>query len=145
MQFLVYTDGSCSPNPGSGGWAAVIKSPDADVTELHGHVTHTTNNRMELTAAIEALQFIPAGATVKVSSDSTYVVRSCPAVLRRGVRPKRPNPDLWAALIEAVRRHKSVGWVWVRGHNGHTGNERAHALANKSRVSGCARQQYAHP
>lgn len=135
----IYTDGGCDPNPGPGGWGAVLEW-NHQRKELSGADLETTNNRMELTAAIEALRLLKRPCEVMVMTDSSY--------LRNGIttwvsgwqarnwrkangRPVE-NVDLWRALAEQVSRHK-VTWQWVRGHSGQAQNERADRLANEAR------------
>jgi ribonuclease HI len=133
----VYADGACKGNPGPGGWGALLVEGGKE-TELHGGEPATTNNRMELTAVIRALDSLPAGSRVRLTTDSQYVQLGITewihAWKRRGWKTadKKPvkNEDLWKLLDEAARRHK-VEWHWVKGHAGHPGNERADALANK--------------
>src|SRR5277367_1968945 len=108
--YLAYADGSCIGNPGPGGWGVVIIAPDGAETELSGHQDATTNNRMEITAAIEALRAIPDGVPVIVRSDSQYVVKTMNDGWRR-----RENVDLWPALDNEARRHRT-SFEWVRGH-----------------------------
>lgn len=130
---LVYCDGACRGNPGGpGGWGAWIQTPTRAV-EIYGGAPDTTNNRMELTAAIEALRWIVEPSDVTVFTDSQYVVKGM-TEWRHGWVKKNwkdvKNVELWKALIDAAQRHKAV-FKWVRGHNGHVGNERADALANE--------------
>ena len=133
---IIYTDGACSGNPGPGGWGALIIEADGRERELSGGEANTTNNRMELTAAIEGLNSLPAGQTLTVVTDSTYVRDGITSWLKnwkaRGWKTaaKKPvkNVDLWQALDTASARH-SISWEWVRGHTGDPGNERADALA----------------
>ena len=134
---VVYTDGACSGNPGPGGWGAVLRSGD-HVKELSGgDPGQTTNNRMELTAAIEALDALTRPSLVVLHTDSTYVRGGITGWLagwkRNGWRTsdKKPvkNEDLWRRLDDAAARH-DVEWRWVKGHAGDPGNERADALAN---------------
>ena len=128
-------DGACSGNPGPGGWGAILRWRGHE-KELSGGAPDTTNNRMELTAAIEGLNALRREATVRVTTDSTYVrdgiTKWLPQWKRRGWKTaeKKPvkNEDLWRALDTAAQRH-SVTWHWVRGHDGHPENERADALA----------------
>ncbi|PSK93760.1 RNase HI [Murinocardiopsis flavida] len=132
---IVHTDGACSGNPGPGGWGAVLRYGD-HVKELRGGEPATTNNRMELMAAIAALEALRRAETVRVHTDSTYVrngITSWVAGWKRNgwvTRAKTPvkNADLWRRLEEAASAHQ-VEWVWVRGHAGDPGNERADALA----------------
>lgn len=131
-------DGSCLGNPGPGGWAAVIVSSSGEERVLSGGERETTNNRMELTAAIRALEAIPGGTPATVFCDSQYVVKGItewlPRWIRRGWRTtsRRPvkNADLWRRLADARAERPAVRFTWVRGHSGHPGNERAHDLAS---------------
>ncbi len=129
-------DGSCLGNPGPGGWAAVLLAPDGE-TVLTGGARHTTNNRMELEAAIAAASAAPAGESAVVLCDSRYVVDGItswlPGWIRRGWRTaaKKPvkNADLWRRLAAARDARPGLSFRWVPGHAGHPGNERAHELA----------------
>src|SRR5688500_12233319 len=131
----VYTDGGCRPNPGPGGWGAVLMLLEGP-RELSGSEAQSTNNRMELTAAVRALEELPPGSEVELVTDSTYVksgiTKWLPQWRRNGwlTGTKEPvkNRDLWMALDDAASRHR-VRWTWARGHAGEEGNERAHALA----------------
>lgn len=131
-----YTDGACRGNPGPGGWGAILRYGD-NVRELRGGELRTTNNRMELMAAIEALGALKEPCRVELYTDSRYVrdgiTRWLPGWRRRGWRTsaKKPvkNRDLWMRLDGLDRTHE-VDWRWVKGHAGHPGNERADALAN---------------
>ena len=133
----VYADGACKGNPGPGGWG-VLLIEDGRERELHGGEPATTNNRMELTAVIRALEALPQGSRVRLYTDSQYVQKGMKEWIhdwkRRGWRTadNKPvkNDDLWKHLDELARNHR-VEWHWVRGHDGHPGNERADALANK--------------
>jgi ribonuclease HI len=133
----VYADGACRGNPGPGGWGVLLRAGGRE-RELHGGEAATTNNRMELTAVIRALEALAPGARVRVYTDSQYVQKGISAWIhdwkRRGWRTadKKPvkNVDLWTRLDE-LRRGHDVEWHWVRGHAGHPENERADALANK--------------
>ncbi len=132
-----FTDGACRGNPGPGGWGVVL-SYNGRSKELKGGETHTTNNRMELTAAIEALRALRQPCHVELYTDSVYVrdgiTQWLPAWRNRGWRTanKKPvkNQDLWVVLDELRGQHR-VDWHWVKGHAGHPGNERADALANE--------------
>jgi ribonuclease HI len=133
----IYTDGACSGNPGPGGWGALLRY-GGHVKELYGgEGGSTTNNRMELTAAIEALEHLTRPAKVRLHTDSTYVRSGITSWLagwqRNGWKTKDRKPvknaDLWQRLAEACKRHE-IEWLWVKGHAGDAGNERADALAN---------------
>ncbi|MBR27813.1 MAG: ribonuclease HI [Rhodobacteraceae bacterium] len=138
--YFAYTDGACSGNPGPGGWGALlVASVDGAVIkekELKGGAADTTNNRMELMAAISALETLAKPVTVTVVTDSNYVKGGVTGWMRGWKRngwltaDRKPvkNVDLWQRLDEAQARHKVV-WKWVKGHAGHPENERADALA----------------
>jgi len=133
----IFTDGACSGNPGPGGWGALLRYGTKE-RELFGGEKDTTNNRMELTAVIRALETLTRPVRVRVHTDSTYVQQGITKWIhgwkKNGWRTssKEPvkNADLWKLLEEAATRHH-VEWHWVKGHAGHEGNERADALANK--------------
>ncbi len=129
-QLLVYADGSCLGNPGPGGWGVVIVYPDRSTCELCGYDPATTNNRMELTAAIEALRFVPRSERVTLRSDSEYLVKS----IKLGWKRNR-NHDLWHAL-DAELADRKVNLEWVRGHGYDPLNDRADQLANGSARAG---------
>jgi len=123
---VAYADGSCLGNPGPGGWGVLIVGADGSQRELSGADPSTTNNRMEITAAIQALRALPPGMEVTVHSDSLYLINT----MTRGWR-RRENLDLWRELdAEAATRH--VHWKWVRGHAGDPLNERADELARSA-------------
>ena len=136
--FVIYTDGACSGNPGPGGWGVLIEEKDSPPRELSGGVANTTNNRMEMMATIKALQTLPAGAKVQLWTDSEYVKGGITEWIdkwkQNGWRTasKKPvkNVDLWRMLDEEVQKYE-IDWQWVRGHTGHAGNERADALARQ--------------
>ena len=138
----VYADGACKGNPGPGGWGVLLRAGGRE-RELHGGEPATTNNRMELTAVIRALESLDARTRVRLYTDSQYVQKGITEWIhdwkRRGWRTadKKPvkNVDLWMRLDELARGHE-VEWHWVRGHAGHPENERADALANKGIDSG---------
>ena len=131
----IYTDGACSGNPGPGGWGALMRWDDHE-REIKGGAPATTNNRMELTAAIEALDALKRPMTVRLHTDSTYVRDGITKWLKNwkangwktANRKPVKNIDLWQRLEAAAARH-DVEWFWVRGHAGHPENERADQLA----------------
>lgn len=133
----IYTDGACRGNPGPGGWGALLIGGKHQKT-MHGGDPETTNNRMELTAAIEALNALKGHSRVILYTDSKYVMDGInewmPNWKERGWKTaaKKPvkNKDLWQALDEAVARHE-IDWRWVKGHDGNPGNEKADELANQ--------------
>jgi ribonuclease HI len=134
----IYTDGACRGNPGPGGWAALLLSGENEKI-LQGAEALTTNNRMELTAAVQALNALKRGCCVTLYTDSQYVRTGVsewlPQWKMRGWKTaaKKPvkNQDLWQALDEAAAAHE-VEWRWVRGHDGNPGNERVDQLANEA-------------
>ncbi|HEX9853020.1 MAG TPA: ribonuclease HI [Woeseiaceae bacterium] len=133
----IYTDGACRGNPGPGGWGALLIAGKRRKT-LHGGEKLTTNNRMELTAAIEALKALSGSRVVLLHTDSRYLMdgieRWLPEWKARGWKTaaKKPvkNQDLWQEL-DRLREHHCVRWKWVKAHNGDAGNEEADALANR--------------
>ena len=135
----IWTDGGCRPNPGPGGWAAILRFRDAE-RELWGREEATTNNRMELTAAAEALEALRRPCRVTLHTDSEYVrngvTRWHQGWVRRNWRNAAGDPvanmDLWRRLLDAAARHQ-VEWKWVRGHAGDAMNERADRLATAAR------------
>lgn len=139
-ELFAYTDGACSGNPGPGGWGALLVARDGETVvkerELNGGAAGTTNNRMELLAAISALEALERPSKITVITDSTYVKNGVTGWIhgwkRNGWKTasKKPvkNADLWQRLDDAQARH-DVTWEWVKGHAGHEENERADALA----------------
>ena len=135
----IWTDGGCKPNPGPGGWAAVLRFRDT-VRELSGRADATTNNRMELTAACAVLEALRRPSTVVLHTDSEYVrngiTRWHTGWVRRNWRTAAGDPvanmDLWRRLLDAAKPHQ-IEWKWVRGHAGNVMNERADALATRAR------------
>ena len=133
----IFTDGACKGNPGVGGWGALLQIKGKDL-ELCGGEIHTTNNRMELTGAIRALEALKRPCRVKLHTDSKYVQQGISEWIhnwkQRGWKTaaKKPviNEDLWRTLDDLAAKHQ-VQWVWVKGHAGHNGNERADVLANR--------------
>lgn len=136
-KIIIYTDGACSGNPGPGGWGVRIEKQHK-ITELYGGTDETTNNRMELTATIEAVNATPAEQKLIIYTDSQYVRNGITQWLegwkRKGWRTSNnkrvKNQDLWKALDEATKQ-RDIKWQWVRSHDGNPGNERADELARK--------------
>ena len=140
--FYAFTDGACSGNPGPGGWGALLQAKDGDIVlkerPLSGGEALTTNNRMELLAAINALEALDRATAITIVTDSTYVKNGVTTWIhswkKNGWRTsaKKPvkNDDLWKRLDEAQSRHE-VTWEWVKGHAGHPENERADELARE--------------
>ena len=133
----IYTDGACSGNPGPGGWGAVL-TWNGHEKELHGGEPATTNNRMELMAAIRALESLTRPSVVRLHTDSSYLRNGITSWLagwkrngwKTAARQPVKNADLWRRLDAAAKKH-TVEWLWVKGHAGVPGNERADALANR--------------
>lgn len=134
---MIYTDGACKGNPGIGGWGAWLRAGEHE-KEMCGGEHDTTNNRMELTATIKALETLNVPCTVDIYTDSVYVRDGVTKWMSNWKRnnwrtaSKQPvkNKDLWQALDEAIGLH-DVNWHWVKGHSGNQGNERADQLANQ--------------
>lgn len=140
-RYLAYADGACRGNPGPGGWGAVLIAPDGERRELNGADPATTNNKMELTAAIEVLRQVPCGAQVLLRTDSQYLVNTMTRNWKR-----KANRDLWEQL-DVETELRDVAFEWVRGHAGDELNERADRLANLAidgtLVSRAARETHA--
>ena len=136
---LIWTDGGCKPNPGPGGWSAILQFKTAE-RELSGGERQTTNNRMELTAAAEALEALKRPCKVVLHTDSEYlkngITRWHTGWVRKGWKNASGDPvanmDLWTRILDAAKRH-DIEWKWVRGHSGDAMNERADALATSAR------------
>ncbi len=134
----IITDGACSGNPGPGGWAAILRFNEHE-KELYGFAPHTTNNRMELTAAIEGLRAIRESCQVEVVTDSEYLKNGITTWIHNWKKrnwltaDKKPviNKDLWMELDEQVSRHQAT-WVWTKGHASHADNNRADELATRA-------------
>ena len=128
---IIHTDGACKGNPGIGAWAATLEYKN-NKKDISGVVEHTTNNQMELTAVIEALKCLKKPCDIEVYTDSQYVQKGITEWIhgwkKRNWRDVK-NVELWQALDNLASKHK-IAWHWVRGHNGHTGNEYVDNLAN---------------
>lgn len=134
----IFTDGACSGNPGVGGWGVILRHKDIE-KELSGGEVETTNNRMELTAVIEALKALKSVCNITLYTDSKYVMDGVTQWLQNWKRNNWKtahkkgdvkNVDLWLQLDDLIQKHE-IRWVWVKGHNGHVENERVDALARK--------------
>ena len=136
-EVVIYTDGACKGNPGPGGWGVSLRYKGEE-KELYGGAAETTNNRMELMAAITALETLTQPCQVKLHTDSKYVLQGITEWLinwkkrswKTATNKPVKNEDLWRRLDTAIQRH-NIDWVWVKGHAGDVGNERADLLANK--------------
>ena len=134
----IYTDGACSGNPGVGGWGVVIIEDNKNETFLNGGENHTTNNKMELTAAIQALKTFEKESTITLITDSKYVKDGIQSWIENWKKngwktaAKKPvkNKELWIELDELIARH-NITWEWVKGHAGNTHNEKADYLARR--------------
>src|SRR5581483_1309829 len=137
-EVVIYTDGACSGNPGPGGWGVVLSWQGTE-KELYGGEPATTNNRMELMAAIRALEALKRPCDVVLTTDSEYLRKGITEWLPQWKKPgwrhadKKPvkNQDLWERLERATHTHR-IRWEWIRGHSGHPENERADQLANRA-------------
>jgi ribonuclease HI len=137
-QVEIFCDGACSGNPGPGGYGAILRYNGTE-KEISGGAADTTNNRMELTAVIEALRQLTRPCRVSVTTDSQYVVKGMTEWIegwqRKGWKNSKKeqvlNRDLWEALLEQSQRH-TIQWIWVRGHAGHVENERCDVLAREA-------------
>ena len=138
MNIDVYTDGACSGNPGIGGWGVVILIDDCEPIHLNGGSNNTTNNKMELTAAIEALKYFKKNSTINLFTDSKYVKDGIESWIINWKKDgwktasKKPvkNKMLWVELDTQLARH-SINWQWIKGHLGHIHNEQADYLARR--------------
>lgn len=138
QKVTIFTDGGCRGNPGPGGWGAVLRFGDQE-KEIYGYDPETTNNRMELMAAISALETLKRSCDIDLTTDSQYVRQGILEWMEGWKKrnwknaAKKPvkNKDLWMRLDEAVQRH-NIQWHWIKGHSGHEGNERADDLANRA-------------
>lgn len=138
-EVVIYTDGACDPNPGRGGWAALIILAGGKM-EISGREAESTNNRMELTAAIRALKSLKQPSSVTIYTDSQYLQKGIrewlPGWIRKNWRTtsgKVANRDLWEELIAAEKPHQ-VNWQWLKGHDGDMHNQRVDLLARKARL-----------
>ena len=137
MKYIIYTDGACSGNPGPGGWGALIKFDEVK-KEIFGGSKDTTNNQMELSAAIEGLAILKEPCSVELFTDSKYVMDGITQWIqnwkknnwRTAAKKDVKNKELWKKLDELISYHQ-VQWHWVKGHSGDMGNETADFLANK--------------
>lgn len=137
----IFTDGGCSPNPGEGAWAALLRYQGVEKL-LCGYVPQTTNNRMELSAALAALMAMKKPARIRLHTDSQYLQQGMlswsAGWVKRGWKTadKKPvlNADLWQALLAQAKQH-TIEWVWVKAHNGHPENERVDALVQSTRIN----------
>ena len=135
---VIYTDGGCRGNPGPGGWGAVLLFGQHE-KEIYGYEEETTNNRMELMAAIRALEMLKRPCDIELTTDSQYVRRGILEWMQDWKKrdwktaAKKPvkNKDLWQRLDQAIKPH-NISWHWIKGHSGHQGNEMADQLANRA-------------
>ena len=138
MKIKIYTDGACSGNPGKGGWGALIQEND-DETKISGSAMNTTNNRMELTAVIKALEFYEKPGEIEIFTDSKYVMQGITEWIKNwktnhwktSQKKDVKNKDLWV-LLDSVSAKHDIKWSWVKGHAGDYGNEIADNLATQA-------------
>ena len=138
MSIQIYTDGACSGNPGIGGWGVVIIQQNTDIVCLHGGSENTTNNQMELTAAIKSLEYFNKSMDLIINTDSKYVMNGIESWIlnwkKNGWKTaaKKPvkNRDLWEQLDKEILKHQ-ITWNWVKGHSGNESNEKADYLARR--------------
>lgn len=140
MTIEIYTDGACRGNPGPGGWGALLRFKDKE-KQIYGGEAHTTNNRMELTAAVKALEAVTSTTyDIVLYTDSQYLRKGMTTWMAQWKKngwknsKKEPvkNADLWQALDAFTKIHTNISWRWVKAHNGHPENEMADALANRA-------------
>ena len=135
----IYTDGSCIGNPGPGGWSFIIKEESGEIKEYSGSEKYTTNNRMELTAAIEATKYFKKKTRINIYTDSKYVKEGITIWIKKwklnnwrtSNKKKVKNYDLWKKLDEKIKDH-DINWIWVKGHNENVLNEKADLLAKEA-------------
>ncbi len=135
----IYTDGACLGNPGPGGWAFIIKYGSGKIKEISGSEKYTTNNKMELTAAIKAVQYFKKKIIINIYTDSKYLKDGITIWIKKwklngwktSNKKKVKNSDLWKLLEEGIKDHK-INWIWVKGHNENVMNEKADMLAKKA-------------
>ena len=138
MNIKIYTDGACSGNPGIGGWGAVIIIQNQDPINLNGGLNLTTNNQMELTAVIKALEYLDVGKNISIFTDSKYVMNGIESWIinwkkngwKTSSKKAVKNKELWEKLDIEIKKH-SVRWEWIKGHAGNTNNEKADYLARR--------------
>jgi len=138
MKIKIYTDGACSGNPGNGGWGALIQENDNEI-KINGGELNTTNNRMELTAVIKALELFERSVEIEIYTDSKYVMQGITEWIKNwkknqwktSQKQDVKNKDLWILLDKASEKHK-IEWIWVKGHAGNYGNEMADKLATQA-------------
>lgn len=139
-KITIYTDGSCNPNPGAGGWGAIFINERGEQSELYGGEKNATNNQMEMMAAVMALEALESRCYITLYTDSQYVRKGITSWIKGWKRngwktaSRKPvkNQELWIRLDELTRKH-SIQWKWIKGHSGNDGNERADTLANRGR------------